>query len=207
MNTLAIEKEVQARLRILFKDEMCSRLLAVYGYDIFHRTSLIQSGFIEFFRDFYKDRAKDQICVEVGSWNGLTSYFLSFFFKKVISCDIVNNPVKYEICQDRRNIEFIKVKDEYDKMKKMMKYDYQFAYLDGNHRKTEVDWAIGQKAGAFFVHEAWEDAPENWAMVNGSPMAFLIGFNFAYIGPFLDEWKERKECKERLQLLEKSGGE
>ena len=189
------EKETNARLRLLHRHPFCRDLMKRFGYDIFHRTSLTHSGFVEFFEKFKQPRWEKMTLVEIGTWNGLTSLFLKQYFNRVITCDIEDNPNKYDVWGNTGGIEFILLKPdkegsfEADKEKIFMndKMKFDFAYLDGNHRKPDVDWKILNKCKTGLVHEAWDVAPENAIRVSSHPNHRIFGFNFAYIGPEIRE--------------------
>lgn len=217
----AIGKEVDARMRTIHRHPFCAKVMKTFGFEIFHRTSLIHTGFMEFFEDVYKDsggyKGRKHVAVEIGTWNGLTSAFMAQFFRKVITCDIVDEKPKYEVWKKLgvKNIEFVKVDSERDKEKKMMALEYHFAYLDGDHRKPDVDWLILNKCKTGLIHEAWEVAPENAIRVASHPNHRLFGFNFAYVGPDLSidgetkrrerlEWHKWKQNKRTLANLEQT---
>lgn len=187
--TRMTDKECNRRLQTIFEDPICNDILKRFGYSVFHRSSVVHSGFTEFFRDMYVGDAKNQTALEIGSFNGLTSYFMSHFFKKVITCDIVDQKEKYDLWKTRDNIEFVLITEE-NKQQKLEHYDYQFVYLDGDHRKPDVDFQLFGKCGRGLVHEAWDDSPANFDMVGRVHGAKFFGFNFAYFGP--DEKKRKK---------------
>lgn len=177
-----MDKEMKARLWAFNKDPILAPIGQFFGWDVYDRSSVLHTGFIEHLR-LNREKYKDMHAFEVGTWNGLTSLYMASIFKTVTTIDIADMPIKYDVweqggCMDR--IVFHKIEHEDDKYR-FLHQAYDFAYLDGDHTKPEMDFMLGKNAKhGFLVHEAWADQPANYQAIKDLRGKFF-GHNFAFI--------------------------
>lgn len=159
-----VEKTIAARLDVIMSDPLLCRIYRAFGGAIFRRSSVFHG-----LRKVLDDNAvRGSVCLEIGSWNGLTAAVLAQYFQKVVSIDVVDNPVKYEIAKRYSlNIEFLHVAEE-DKAHAIDRLAFDFAYLDGDHaRCTRSDFDMVKRCGRVLFHEYWPAQRPVVELVNG----------------------------------------
>lgn len=147
-----IEKTVSERVTDLMSDRLLWNIYQDFGPAVFRRSSVFH-GLRRFLE---KNNVRGDTCLEIGSWNGLTAALLSQRFRRVISIDIVDNPVKYEIAKRYGlNIDFLHVSQQHKaETVKCLRFD--FAYLDGDHAQhTQSDFDLVKHCGRVLFHEYW----------------------------------------------------
>lgn len=93
--------------------------------------------------------------VEIGTYNGVSTVLLSRFAEKVITIDIKNRPLKYQIW-DYFNIKNIKsyiVKDNKEKKELLSNLEFDFAFIDGNHNDVMPDLKSCKKCNRILFHD------------------------------------------------------
>lgn len=171
--TSTMEKQVEARVNIVMRDPMLLSVLNKFGGRVFRRSSVFH-GLGEFLAD---QKISGDVCFEIGSWAGLTSAVLSRHFRKVVSIDIVDNPIKREIHEHLgiTNVEFIQISHNDDKHKLCKGLHFDFAYMDGNHAEdTELDWELVSRCGRVLFHEYWPFQSPVWELVNSLPESEVV---------------------------------
>lgn len=162
MNTLDQEKLFYERFWALLNNRDLMRVFKKYGAQAFRRSSVLE-GFEAFIKD---QNFSGQTCVEIGTLKGLTAVVLARQFKRVVSIDIIDDPLKREIVDmlGIKNIKFINVKDNAEKAKIINELEFDAAYVDGDHKHdTETDFALVRRGGRALFHEFWDAQP---AVVN-----------------------------------------
>lgn len=171
--TLAMEKQVGARVGMVLGDPMLLSVFNRFGGRVFRRSSVFH-GLAQLLAD---NNVKGGCCFEVGTWNGLTAAVLSRHFKHVVTVDIAHNSIKHEILRHLgiTNVECIDIDSNDDKprvLKGMGKRGLVMdcAYLDGNHAEdTEEDFALVRKCNRVIFHEVWPFQSPVWGLVHSLP--------------------------------------
>lgn len=159
MNTLDEEKLFYERFWALMGDSELREIFEEYGTSAFRRSSVLE-GFEKF---VVSSGFRGTTCVEIGTLKGLTALILSRHFKNVISVDVLDDPLKYEI-RDRfkRNmrVTFINVKDNVEKAECISRMKFDAAYVDGDHtHDTQSDFDLVKRCGRVLFHEFWDAQP------------------------------------------------
>lgn len=178
--TMYMEKTMAARIDAIFSDPLLCKIYRDFGGAVFRRSSVFH-GLRAFLQT---NQIFGDVCLEIGSWNGLTAALLSERFDKVVSIDIVDNPVKHDIAKRYGlNIEFLHVAQE-DKAHALEHLAFDFAYLDGDHAKdTATDFALVKRCGRVLFHEYWPAQRPVYDLVNSLGAVNTGGTCLAY-------WKE-----------------
>lgn len=166
--TPEMEKRCQSRVITLLSNPTLYRVMQRFGIEVFRRSSIFM-GLDEFLS---ANNISGKVCFEIGSWNGLTAVVLSRYFERVISVDIVNNPLKHEITKylGIDTIRFLDIKNNKDKAKVAKEWEFDFAYLDGDHAAdTEDDWKLVKHCQHVLFHECWRQQPPVWNLVASLP--------------------------------------
>lgn len=118
------------------------------------------------------------VCLEIGSFNGITAAILSQYFKHVYCVSIDEMPVmKREIVDylGIKNISFYDAKDNEEKARFIHALDFDFAYVDGDHaHDARSDWELVKRCGRVLQHEAWPLQAPVWNLVNSLPKDEVI---------------------------------
>lgn len=166
--TEAMEKQVGARIQIILDDPQLLKVYEHFGAKFFRRSSIFH-GLDRMLRD---NEVHGGTCFEIGTWNGLTALILSRYFKRVVTCDIVDNVEKYALFEllGVKNIECHLISDNEQKAALAKKTRFDFAYLDGDHaHDTDSDFAITKHCGAVLMHEAWPWQDPVWSLIHRLP--------------------------------------
>lgn len=169
----SMEKLLNQRLQIILEDAELLDLYRTYGAGIFRRSSVFH-GLDAFLK---QNKVRGRLCFEVGTWNGLTAVVLSRYFEQVVSIDIAHNKEKYAVIHHlrRKNIKCIDINDNSEKGALAKKYNFDFAYLDGNHENdTLLDWGLVKHCGRVLFHEAWPHQKPVWELVQSLPNGHVI---------------------------------
>lgn len=164
MDSLAEEKKFYDRFWALLSNRNLMMVFEKYGPTAFRRSSVLE-GF-EAFID--RNEFCGETCLEIGTLNGLTAILLASRFDNVVTIDIVDRPIKYEIVAllGIENIEFITVADNIEKAEFIGGRDFDGAYMDGDHaHDTQSDFALVCRCGNVLLHEHWDAQPEVMALV------------------------------------------
>lgn len=163
-----MEKRVQARVQTIACNPLLFRIMQDFGGDVFRRSS-VYHGLDEFLAE---QDVRGRACFEIGTWNGLTAIVLSRYFDRVITVDIVNNPLKHRIIAHLGidNIRCFDIADNADKARVAAEFDFDFAYLDGDHaHDTETDFDLVKGCGRVLFHEVWPFQKPVWELVHRLP--------------------------------------
>ena len=168
--TVAMEKQVGARVGIVMGDPMLLSVFQKYGAGVFRRSSVFH-GLGQF---LVNNAISGECCLEIGTWNGLTAALLSRHFKQVVTVDIAHNAIKRDILAHLgiNNVECVDITSNEQKpgvLKGMMKRGLKIdcAYLDGNHAEdTEEDFALVKRFGRVIFHEVWPFQSPVWGLVH-----------------------------------------
>jgi hypothetical protein len=152
------EKLMYERFWALLNDHELMEVFRRYGPSAFRRSSVLEG--LEPF--IVEQEFGGSACVEIGTLKGLTAIILSRYFDRVITIDIVDDPLKHEIAASLgiRNIEFHTVADNAEKARLIEALEFDGAYVDGDHaRDTESDFALVRRCGQVLFHEHWPAQP------------------------------------------------
>lgn len=165
MTESEVERLVYQKFWSLHSNEKLVKIYAHFGYEIFHRSSVL-----EWFGPFIAGRAfKGTRCVEIGTRKGLTAIVLASHFDEVVTIDIKPDPQRHEIAEYAgvKNIRFIDIKDNAEKARIIRKLDFDGAYVDGDHaRDTYTDFDLVKRCGRVLFHEYWETQEPVWNLVH-----------------------------------------
>lgn len=171
--TREMEKRLGDRVQTVLHNPKLYKVLQQFGAGVFRRSSIFH-GLDEFLS---ANDVRGRICFEIGTWNGLTAIVLSQYFERVISVDIVHNAIKHEIIKSLgiRNIRCMDIVDNADKVKVAKQFNFDFAYLDGNHADdTQSDFDLVKDCGRVLFHEAWSFQKPVWDLVHSLPQVQVV---------------------------------
>lgn len=155
---LDAEKTFYDRFWTLLRDRQLMTIFERYGPTAFRRSSVLEN-----FEQFIQEHNfSGKTCVEIGTLKGLTALILSRYFDRVVSIDIVNDPVKYEIAAlfGISNIAFVNVRDNREKAEVIEAVQFDAAYMDGDHKAdTPEDFRLLKRGGRILAHEHWDAQP------------------------------------------------
>lgn len=160
------EKIFYERFWALLNNRDLMKVFEKFGPPAFRRSSVLE-GFERFIDE---QNFKGGTCVEVGTLNGLTACLLARRFTRVVTVDIVDAPLKYEIAAmlGITNIAFLNVRHNAEKAEVIKSVQFDAAYVDGDHaRDTESDFALVKRCGRVLFHEHWEAQPAVMKLVGG----------------------------------------
>lgn len=166
--TRDMEKRLQDRVQTVLSNPLYYKIMQRFGAQAFRRSSIFH-GLDEFLS---ANNVRGRTCFEIGSWNGLTAITLSRYFHRVVSVDIVHNQLKHEIVKHLgiETIRFIDIKDNAEKARVAGEWDFEFAYVDGDHAAdTGDDWNLVKDCGRVLFHECWPIQPPVWKLVHSLP--------------------------------------
>jgi SAM-dependent methyltransferase len=166
--TIEMEKQVGERVQRMLDSPRLLKIYQHFGAAPFRRSSVFH-GLERFLLD---QGVSGDRCFEIGTWNGLTAVILSQFFGEVVTCDIAHNTLRYEIadCVGARNIRFVDLASNAEKKTLADSFDFDFAYLDGDHANdTASDWALVKDCGRVLFHECWPFQKPVWDLVQQLP--------------------------------------
>lgn len=165
MNENGNERALYKMFWSLHSNENLVKIYARFGYEVFHRSSVL-----EWFGPFIAGRDfKGKRCIEIGTRKGLTAIVLAGHFDEVVTIDIKPDPEKHEIADyvGAKNIRFIDVKDNAEKADIINNLTFDGAYVDGDHAKdTEADFKLVKRGGRVLFHEYWKSQEPVWNLVN-----------------------------------------
>jgi SAM-dependent methyltransferase len=159
------EKLFYERFWTLHRDAGLLAILHQFSLEAFRRSSVLE-GFEAFIT---ANGFGGDLCVEIGTWKGLTGIVLARHFRHVVSIDVVEDPDRQRIAAFAQadNIRFVTVKDNAEKAALINSLDFDGAYVDGDHiRDTESDFAAVERCGQVLFHEHWPAQPAVVALVD-----------------------------------------
>lgn len=159
------EKRFYERFWALHRNRDLVKVFKQFGIEVFRRSSVLE-GFEDF---IIANKFAGRCCVEIGTFNGLTTIVLARHFQKVISIDVMDQPIKRRIVKALKidNIEFHEVADNAAKAALIRTLDFDAAYVDGDHaRDTKEDFELVKKCRRVLFHEYWQAQPAVWNLVN-----------------------------------------
>lgn len=114
-----------------------------------------------------------RVCLEIGTFHGITAVILSQFFERVVCVSIDEMPVmKREIVEylGIKNIAFYDAKDNAEKARFIHALAFDFAYSDGDHaHDARSDWELVKRCGRVLQHEAWPLQAPVWRLLHELP--------------------------------------
>lgn len=180
MSESELERAIYEKFWSLHSNEDLVRIYAHFGYEVFHRSSVL-----EWFGPFVAGRAfKGRRCVEIGTRKGLTAIVLSRHFDEVVTLDIQPDDQKQQIADyvGIKNIRFMDIEDNAEKTEIINGLEFDAAYVDGDHaRDTEADFELVRHCGRVLFHEYWKTQEPVWNLVN---RLTLDGGNVSIEGKF-----------------------
>lgn len=166
--SLELEKQLGVRIQTVLCNPDLLSVFQRFGGEVFRRSSVFH-GLEKFLAD---NKVRGRLCFEIGTWHGLTAVVLSRFFDRVITVDVAHNKLKHDIIDHLgiKNIRCFDIVDNADKQRVAEQFDFDFAYMDGNHAAdTEADWEITKRAGRVLFHECWQFQRPVHALVTALP--------------------------------------
>lgn len=142
-----------------FSNPYFAATLKQFGKSAFARSSAC----MEFESFLMRIGAGGDICLEIGTYQGMSAVILSQFFKRVV-CVSVDDDMRRIIKRDIvaflgiKNIEFHDVKDNVKKAELInsTSAEFDFAYMDGDHaHDTYTDFELVKRCGRVLFHEFW----------------------------------------------------
>lgn len=158
MNLLDSEKALYERFWCLLRDRQLMQIFEYYGPEAFRRSSVLE-GFEAFIQ---AQGLRGKTCVEIGTLKGLTAIVLARYFERVISIDIVDDPLKWVFLEklNINNVTYINVDSNAEKALIIANLDFDAAYVDGNHHvDTPSDFECVKRCGRVMFHEFWKAQP------------------------------------------------
>jgi predicted O-methyltransferase YrrM len=155
------------------RNPMLVEVLKKFGAIAFKRCSVMME-FEQFLRRI-RGNQRDGVCLEIGTYNGISAIVLSQYFARVICVSVDNDPgvlLKHDICAHLgiRNIRFFDCKDNVEKKALVDSLAFDFCYQDGDHvNDTKDDFALVERCGRVLFHEYWPIQPVVWNLVNALP--------------------------------------
>ena len=165
MDSLNDEKRFYERFWSLLNDKDLMKVFEKYGPMAFRRSAVLEG-----FEKFIKETGfSGKTCVEIGTLKGLTAIVLSRYFDKVITIDIIEDRLKYDIAEllSVKNVEFHIVKNNNEKDDLINSIEFDGAYVDGNHEHDTLDdfYSVMRSKNVLF-HEYWDAQPSVKKLVN-----------------------------------------
>ena len=147
------EKKFYDRFWNLLNDRDLMMVFERWGPSAFRRSSVLE-GFEQFLK---AHDVRGDCVVEIGSLKGLTALVLKRYFRRVVSIDIIDDPLKWEIARELSiDVEFVNVKDDYEKYD-TIRYlgGFDCAFIDGAHdeRSIDSDVSITKSCGRLLFHD------------------------------------------------------
>lgn len=175
-----LEKMTRSMIECILKDSDLLKIYQEFGYEPFRRSSALY-GLDRFLKDL---NPKKEICLEIGTFHGITAVILSRYFDKVISLDIMPSIQKRQIIKKLGidNVQFIDIKNNREKEEVIKGLKFQFCFMDGDHRNdTMIDWDLVKSCGKVLFHEYWISQPSVFDLFNSlEGRKEYGGINFAY---------------------------
>jgi SAM-dependent methyltransferase len=165
------EKRFYERFWTLLRDRDMMMIFERFGPEAFRRSSVLE-GFEAFIQEA---GFRGDTVVEIGSFRGLTALVLARYFRRVVSIDIINDPMRHEIYKAiGMNVEFIVVPDNDRKAKAIELVDFDAAFIDGDHEHdTDTDFALVKRCGRVLFHEVWDAQPAVKRLVESLPPSVI----------------------------------
>lgn len=186
----SMEKVCNKRIESILSDPILLKLYNKFGMPYFRRSSVFH-GLDRFLR---KNGVTGKLCLEFGTWNGLTAVVLSRFFKQVVTVDIVDNREKYEVLEylNIRNVTCITIASNEEKQKVIRQHpSFDFAYLDGNHEDdATTDWDLVKHCGRVLFQEVYPFQKPVFELVQSLPQEQVI-----YSDDGLAIWDKNRKAK------------
>lgn len=126
----------------------------------------------------------DMVCLEIGTFYGITAVILSQFFDRVlcVSVDLeTDKQMKRDIVEHLgiTNIDFFDAKNNEEKAAFIHAARFDFCYQDGDHTNdTKTDFALVERCGRVLFHEYWPLQPSVWNLVNRLPEDEVLRADF-----------------------------
>lgn len=158
MNTLDEEKLFYERFWALLSNPLLMQVFERFGPAAFRRSSVLE-GFERFIATH---GFRGETCLEIGTCKGLTAIVLSRFFRRVVTVDILDDPLKWQIADylGVTNVEFVNVADNVEKASVIRALEFDAAYVDGDHaHDTDADFDLTRRCGRVLFHEYWDAQP------------------------------------------------
>ena len=167
-----IHKEMKFLIKIGKLNNMIKRIYKKYTAEIFRRSTVpLCKGDLAL--DHFMKPLNVDTALEIGTWNGIPAAYMTQYAKKVITIDVIDNPIKYQVWSHLGildKIEFYLVKNEIEKERLLRDLEFDFCYMDGNHLSyTYSDWMMVRKCGRVLFHEYWDKQLPVLSLINSLP--------------------------------------
>lgn len=171
--TQEMEKQVGERVQLVLSDPQLLSVYRKFGDEALRRSSVFH-GLGKFLAE---QNVSGKLCFEIGTWNALTSVILARHFERVVTVDIAHNALKHEVIKHLgiKNIRCFDIASNEDKAKVAMEFDFDFAYLDGDHaHDTESDFELTKRCRRILMHEAWPWQRPVWDLIHRLPREQIV---------------------------------
>ncbi len=175
------------------RDPIIKKIHEHFGIVIFRRCSAPADFSERVFKDCFGGK-KVKTILEIGTLNGITASVLTQYAEKVITMDIIDYAMKYEIWDKlgvSDKIEFRMVENELQKAKMISNMKFEFCYMDGDHlHHTWSDFMMVKKCGRVLLHEAILDGSQPNLLANSLPPEEIRFFNYGKKTSSLAYWSK-----------------
>lgn len=158
--------------------EFHSRAAGYAAAELMRKSALGIADGAEIIREFMPERCKH--IVEIGTYRGVTAAFLSQFADAVTTIDLKNGKMEWDGQMFDRvrfweamgagNINLRLVENEWQKADLVAGLDFDFAFIDGDHRYQGVaaDFEMTRRCGRVLFHD-YSEGNDVFRFVNTLP--------------------------------------
>lgn len=156
-----------------FANPLLKEVLRRFGKPAFARSSACME--FEAFLRRIRGARRDGVCLEIGTYHGISALVLSQFFERVVCVSVDEYPeklMKRQIVEALgvTNIEFHDVPNNAGKRRIVDALAFDFCYSDGDHvNDTRADWELVRRCGRVLFHEAWPIQAPVWNLCHSLP--------------------------------------
>lgn len=161
-----------------FSNPALSAIMRKYGKTAFGRSSACME--FEHFLRMIRAGRTDGVCLEIGTFHGITAIILSQYFDRVVCVTKEDDgaiPLKHELVNflGVKNITFHDIKSNAEKPALINGLAFDFCYQDGDHTNdTLTDFELVKRCGNVLFHEYWPLQPPVWNLVNSLPQNEIV---------------------------------
>lgn len=163
-----------------FSNPQLNRVLKHFGKAAFGRSSACMEFETMLRKINERTPLRDMVCLEIGTFHGITAVVLAQFFKRVF-CVSIDDPnaklLKHDIVKflGISNISFYDAKTNAEKEVFVKALKFDFCYQDGDHTNdTPSDFALVKHCGRVLLHEFWPLQPPVWNLVHSLPASEVM---------------------------------
>lgn len=166
-----------------FASPFMKEIMRQFGKAAFGRCSAC-AEFESFLVDLREATFLGKICLEIGSFYGITAAIMSQYFEEVIG--VTRDRGEDIKMRDRiiahleiKNLRFVNADDNAHKAAVVKGLKFDFCYQDGDHTNdTQTDFDLVKRCGRVLFHEAWPLQPAVWNLVHSLPKNEVVWAKF-----------------------------